>query len=189
MPRGERPRSLLHRRVDAGRHGLEHEALTLPGRALSKAWDLIGSEQIQGAPRSPAICATPLRRPQRARRLSPARERRIAVPNCRTRARSRRFVTGRPGPSRSKGEFIVEFHVPKPSRIIGCLSSLHPRLNGHQAPSWASGATSRRWTHGVCTDALFVLGAVAPHTHVTYRRRGVSCTVGHNLDKKPYPAR
>jgi CO/xanthine dehydrogenase FAD-binding subunit len=156
--------------------------------ALSRAWpgivegaDLIGSQQIQGRASlagnlcnaSPAADSVPAMIAARATCV-------IAGPNGRRTAPVEAIVTGPGRTSLEKGEFIVEFHVPKPKEhqadaylrfiprtemdiaVVGC--GVNVTLDGN----------------GVCTDARVVLGAVAPTQLIL--EDAAKALIGHRLD-------
>ena len=163
-------------------------AVVYEDKALTQAWpgiveglDLIGSEQIQGRASlagnlcnaSPAADSVPALIAARATCV-------IAGPNGKREALVEAIVTGPGRTSLAKGEFIVEFHVPKPKphqsdaylrfiprtemdiAVVGC--GVNVTLDGN----------------GTCTDARVVLGAVAP-TQVVADEAGAAL-VGHKLD-------
>jgi len=145
--------------------------------------DLIGSEQIQGRASlagnlcnaSPAADSIPALIAARATAV-------IAGPAGRREAPVEVIVTGPGQTSLQKGEFIVEFHVPKPKphqsdaylrfiprtemdiAVVGC--GVNVTLDGN----------------GTCTDARVVLGAVAP-TQVIAEEAGAALK-GHRLDNE-----
>jgi carbon-monoxide dehydrogenase medium subunit len=156
--------------------------------ALQKAWpgiveglDLIGSQQIQGRASlagnlcnaSPAADSVPALIAARATCV-------IAGPNGRRTAPVEAIVTGPGRTSLEKGEFIVEFHVPKPKlhqsdaylrfiprtemdiAVVGC--AVNVTLDGS----------------GVCIDARVVLGAVAPTQVIC--EESAKALIGHKLD-------
>jgi CO/xanthine dehydrogenase FAD-binding subunit len=159
----------------------ENEALTRAWPGIVEGMDLIGSEQIQGRASfagnlcnaSPAADSVPALIAARATAV-------IAGPNGRRQALVEAIVTGPGQTSLQKGEFIVEFHVPKPKphqsdaylrfiprtemdiAVVGC--GVNVTLDGN----------------GVCTDARVVLGAVAP-TQVVAEEAGAAL-IGHRLD-------
>jgi CO/xanthine dehydrogenase FAD-binding subunit len=157
-------------------------------KALDHAWpgivegaDLIGSQQIQGRASlagnlcnaSPAADSVPALIAARATCV-------IAGPNGRRTALVEAIVTGPGRTSLQKGEFIVEFHVPKPKphqcdaylrfiprtemdiAVVGC--AVNVTLDGS----------------GVCTDARVVLGAVAPTQIIC--EEAAKALIGHKLD-------
>ncbi len=156
--------------------------------ALDHAWpgivegaDLIGSQQIQGRASlagnlcnaSPAADSVPALIAARATCV-------IAGPNGRRTAPVEAIVTGPGRTSLQKGEFVIEFHVPKPKphqcdaylrfiprtemdiAVVGC--AVNVTLDGS----------------GVCTDARVVLGAVAPTQVVC--DEAAKALIGHKLD-------
>src|SRR5262245_11394320 len=159
----------------------EHEALKKAWPGIVEGLDLIGSEQIQGRASlagnlcnaSPAADSVPALIAARATAV-------IAGPNGRREAPVEAIVTGPGQTSLAKGEFIVEFRVPKPKphqsdaylrfiprtemdiAVVGC--GVNVTLDGN----------------GACTDALVVLGAVAP-TQVIAEEAGAAL-IGHKLD-------
>jgi carbon-monoxide dehydrogenase medium subunit len=157
--------------------------------ALQKAWpgiveglDLIGSQQIQGRASlagnlcnaSPAADSVPALIAAHATCV-------IAGPNGRRTAMVEAIVTGPGRTSLEKGEFVVEFHVPKPKphqsdaylrfiprtemdiAVVGC--AVNVTLDGN----------------GVCADARVVLGAVAPTQIVC--GEAAKALIGHRLDE------
>jgi CO/xanthine dehydrogenase FAD-binding subunit len=158
-------------------------------KAFEHAWpgivegaDLIGSQQIQGRASlagnlcnaSPAADSVPALITARATCV-------IAGPNGRRTAPVEAIVTGPGRTSLEKGEFVVEFHVPKPKprqsdaylrfiprtemdiAVVGC--AVNVTLDGN----------------GVCTDARVVLGAVAPTQVIC--EESAKALVGHRLDE------
>jgi carbon-monoxide dehydrogenase medium subunit len=156
--------------------------------ALDHAWpgivegaDLIGSQQIQGRASlagnlcnaSPAADSVPALIAARATCV-------IAGPNGRRTAPVEAIVTGPGRTSLQKGEFVIEFHVPKPKphqcdaylrfiprtemdiAVVGC--AVNVTLDGN----------------GMCTDARVVLGAVAPTQVVC--DEAAKALIGHKLD-------
>jgi CO/xanthine dehydrogenase FAD-binding subunit len=159
----------------------EHEALTRAWPGIVEGLDLIGSEQIQGRASlagnlcnaSPAADSVPAMIGARATAV-------IAGPNGRREAPVEAIVTGPGRTSLEKGEFIVEFHVPKPKphqsdaylrfiprtemdiAVVGCAVNVTLDANG------------------LCTDARVVLGAVAPTQVVA--EEAAAALIGHRLD-------
>jgi carbon-monoxide dehydrogenase medium subunit len=156
--------------------------------ALDHAWpgivegaDLIGSQQIQGRASlagnlcnaSPAADSVPALIAARATCV-------IAGPDGRRTTPVEAIVTGPGRTSLQKGEFVIEFHVPKPKphqcdaylrfiprtemdiAVVGC--AVNVTLDGR----------------GVCTDARVVLGAVAPTQVVC--DEAAKALIGHKLD-------
>jgi CO/xanthine dehydrogenase FAD-binding subunit len=160
----------------------ENEALTRAWPGIVEGMDLIGSEQIQGRASlvgnlcnaSPAADSVPALIAARATAV-------IAGPNGRREAPVEAIVTGPGQTSLQKGEFIVEFHIPKPKphqsdaylrfiprtemdiAVVGC--AVNVTLDGN----------------GVCTDARVVLGAVAPTQVIC--EASARALVGHSLDE------
>jgi CO/xanthine dehydrogenase FAD-binding subunit len=160
----------------------QNEALTRAWPGIVEGMDLIGSEQIQGRASlagnlcnaSPAADSVPALIAARATAV-------IAGPNGRREAPVEAIVTGPGQTSLGKGEFIVEFHIPKPKphqsdaylrfiprtemdiAVVGC--AVNVTLDGS----------------GVCTDARVVLGAVAPTQVIC--EASAKALVGHSLDE------
>ena len=160
----------------------ENQALTRAWPGIVEGMDLIGSEQIQGRASlagnlcnaSPAADSVPALIAARATAI-------IAGPGGRREAPVEGIVTGPGQTSLKKGEFIVEFHVPKPKphqsdaylrfiprtemdiAVVGC--AVNVTLDGS----------------GVCTDARVVLGAVAPTQVIC--EASAKALVGHRLDE------
>ena len=159
-----------------------HEALEHAWPGIVEGADLIGSQQIQGRASiagnlcnaSPAADSVPAMIAARATCV-------IAGPSGRRTAPVEAIVTGPGRTSLQKGEFIVEFHVPKPKphqcdaylrfiprtemdiAVVGC--AVNVTLDGN----------------GVCTDARVVLGAVAPTQIIC--EESAKALVGHRLDE------
>src|SRR5260370_4179512 len=159
----------------------ENEALTRDWPGIVEGMDLIGSEQIQGRASlagnlcnaSPAADSVPALIAARATAL-------IAGPGGRREAPVEAIVTGPGQTSLAKGEFVVEFHVPKPKphqsdaylrfiprtemdiAVVGC--GVNVTLDGN----------------GGCTDARVVLRAAAPTQVVAYP--AAAALIGHRLD-------
>jgi CO/xanthine dehydrogenase FAD-binding subunit len=160
----------------------ENEALTHAWPGIVEGMDLIGSEQIQGRASlagnlcnaSPAADSVPAMIAARATCV-------IAGPNGKREAAVEAIVTGPGRTSLQKGEFIVEFHLPKPKphqsdaylrfiprtemdiAVVGC--GVNVTLNGS----------------GMCSDARVVLGAVAPTQIVC--DEAAKALIGHHLDE------
>jgi carbon-monoxide dehydrogenase medium subunit len=158
-----------------------HEALDHAWPGIVEGADLIGSQQIQGRASlagnlcnaSPAADSVPALIAARATCV-------IAGPNGRRTAPVEAIVTGPGRTSLQKGEFVIEFHVPKPKphqcdaylrfiprtemdiAVVGC--AVNVTLDGR----------------GVCTDARVVLGAVAPTQVVC--DEAAKALIGHKLD-------
>ena len=157
-------------------------------KAFDHAWpgivegaDLIGSQQIQGRASlagnlcnaSPAADSVPALIAARATCV-------IAGPNGRRTAPVEAIVTGPGRTSLEKGEFVVEFHVPKP-KPHQCDAYLRfiPRTEMDIAVVGV-GVNVTLDGSGVCTDARVVLGAVAPTQIVC--EAAAKALVGHKLD-------
>ncbi len=156
--------------------------------ALHKAWpgiveglDLIGSQQIQGRASlagnlcnaSPAADSVPAMIAARANCV-------IAGPNGRRTAAVEAIVTGPGRTSLAKGEFIVEFRVPKPKPH---QSDAYLRFIPRTEMDIAVVGVAVNVTldgNGVCTDARVVLGAVAPTQIVC--EEAAKVLIGHKLD-------
>jgi CO/xanthine dehydrogenase FAD-binding subunit len=157
-------------------------------KAFEHAWpgivegaDLIGSQQIQGRASlagnlcnaSPAADSVPAMIAARAACV-------IAGPNGRRTALVEAIVTGPGRTSLEKGEFIVEFHVPKP-KPHQCDAYLRfiPRTEMDIAVV-GCGVNVTLDGNGTCTDACVVLGAVAPTQLVV--EDAAKALIGHRLD-------
>src|SRR6202008_527763 len=125
--------------------------------------DLIGSEQIQGRASfagnlcnaSPAADSVPALIAARATAM-------IAGPGGRREAPVEAIVTGPGQTSLKKGEFIVEFRVPKPRpRQSDAYLRFIPRTEMDIAVV-GCGVNVPLDAAGICTDARVVLAAVAP---------------------------
>jgi CO/xanthine dehydrogenase FAD-binding subunit len=160
----------------------EHKALTQAWPGIVEGMDLIGSEQIQGRASlagnlcnaSPAADSVPALIAARATCL-------IAGPGGKREAPVEAIVVAPGRTSLEKGEFIVEFHVPKPKphqsdaylrfiprtemdiAVVGC--AVNVTLDGS----------------GMCTDARVVLGAVAPTQIIC--EESAKALIGHRLDE------
>jgi len=159
----------------------EHEALTRAWPGIVEGLDLIGSEQIQGRASlagnlcnaSPAADSVPALIAARATAV-------IAGPNGRREAPVEAIVTGPGRTSLEKGEFIVEFHVPKPKpHQSDAYLRFIPRTEMDIAVVGV-GVNVTLDANGVCTDARVVLGAVAP-TQVVAGEAGAAL-IWHRLD-------
>jgi carbon-monoxide dehydrogenase medium subunit len=159
----------------------ENEALTRAWPGIVEGMDLIGSEQIQGRASfagnlcnaSPAADSVPALIAAGATAV-------IAGPNGRREAQVEAIVTGPGRTSLQKGEFIVEFHVPKPKpHQSDAYLRFIPRTEMDIAVVGV-GVNVTLDGNGVCTDARVVLGAVAP-TQVVADEAG-KALIGHRLD-------
>jgi CO/xanthine dehydrogenase FAD-binding subunit len=159
----------------------QHAGLTAAWPGIVEGMDLIGSEQIQGRASfagnlcnaSPAADSVPAMIAARVTCV-------IAGPNGQREAPVEAIVTGPGRTSLEKGEFIVEFHIPKPKphqsdaylrfiprtemdiAVVGC--GVNVTLDGQ----------------GVCSDARVVLGAVAPTQVIV--DEAATVLKGHRLD-------
>jgi len=159
----------------------ENESLTRAWPGIVEGLDLIGSEQIQGRASlagnlcnaSPAADSVPALIAARATAV-------IAGPGGRREAPVEAIVTGPGRTSLEKGEFIVEFHVPKPKpHQSDAYLRFIPRTEMDIAVVGV-GVNVTLDTNGMCTDARVVLGAVAP-TQVVADEAGAAL-IGHRLD-------
>lgn len=143
--------------------------------------DLIGSMQIQGrcsiagnlCNASPAADSVP---PVIAARATAV----VAGPGGRREVPVEKIVVGPGRTSLEKGEFVVEFRIPKPKRHqAGAYLRFIPRTEMDIAVvGCAVDATLD--DNGVCTDARVVLGAVAPIQLVV--DEAAQALIGHKLD-------
>jgi CO/xanthine dehydrogenase FAD-binding subunit len=159
----------------------EHQGLTRAWPGIVEGLDLIGSEQIQGRASlagnlcnaSPAADSVPALIAARATAV-------IAGPNGRREALVEAIVTGPGRTSLEKGEFIVEFHVPKPKpHQSDAYLRFIPRTEMDIAVVGV-GVNVTLDGNGVCTDARVVLGAVAPTQVVA--DEAAAALIGHRLD-------
>jgi CO/xanthine dehydrogenase FAD-binding subunit len=157
--------------------------------ALEHAWpgivegaDLIGSTQIQGRASlagnlcnaSPAADSVPAVIAARATVV-------IAGPGGRREILAEAVCTGPGRTSLGKGEFIVEFKIPKP-KPHQCDAYLRfiPRTEMDIAVV-GCGTNVTLDASGVCIDARVVLGAVAPTTVIV--EDAAKALIGHKLDE------
>jgi len=151
----------------------------LPG--IVEGVDLIGSTQIQGrcsiagnlCNASPAADSVPPLIAARATAVvaGPAGRREVPVEN---------IVTGPGQTSLAKGEFVVEFRVPKPKlRQAGAYLRFIPRTEMDIAVVGCAVDVTLD-ADGTCTDARVVLGAVAPTQLVV--AGGAEALIGHKLN-------
>jgi CO/xanthine dehydrogenase FAD-binding subunit len=160
----------------------ENEALTRAWPGIVEGMDLIGSEQIQGRASlagnlcnaSPAADSVPAMIAARVTCV-------IAGPNGKREVPVEQIVTGPGRTSLQKGEFIVEFHVPKPKpRQADAYLRFIPRTEMDIAVV-GCGVNVTLDSDGVCTDARVVLGAVAPTQIVC--DEAAKALIGHRLDE------
>jgi CO/xanthine dehydrogenase FAD-binding subunit len=160
----------------------EHEAFARAWPGIVEGVDLIGSQQIQGRASlvgnlcnaSPAADSVPAMIAARAVAV-------IAGPDGRREAPVEAIVTGPGQTSLKKGEFIVEFRVPKPKpRQSDAYLRFIPRTEMDIAVV-GCGVNVTVDTNGVCTDARVVLGAVAPTQVIV--DEAAEALKGHRLDE------
>lgn len=159
----------------------EHEAFSSAWPGIVEGVDLIGSQQIQGRASlvgnlcnaSPAADSVPALICARAVAL-------IAGPDGKREAPVEAIVTGPGQTSLKKGEFIVEFRVPKPKpRQSDAYLRFIPRTEMDIAVV-GCGVNVTLDAAGLCTDARVVLGAVAPTQ--LFVDEAAQALIGHRLD-------
>jgi CO/xanthine dehydrogenase FAD-binding subunit len=159
----------------------EHEAFARAWPGIVEGVDLIGSQQIQGRASlvgnlcnaSPAADSVPALIAAHAIAL-------IAGPDGRREAPVEAIVTGPGQTSLKKGEFIVEFRVPKPKpRQSDAYLRFIPRTEMDIAVV-GCGVNVTLDAAGLCTDACVVLGAVAPTQVIV--DEAAAALKGHRLD-------
>jgi CO/xanthine dehydrogenase FAD-binding subunit len=159
----------------------EHEAFSRAWPGITEGVDLIGSQQIQGRASlvgnlcnaSPAADSVPALIAARATAL-------IAGPDGRREAPVEAIVTGPGQTSLKKGEFVVEFRVPKPRpRQSDAYLRFIPRTEMDIAVV-GCGVNLTLDPSGVCTDACVVLGAIAPTQVIV--SEAAEALKGHRLD-------
>ena len=143
--------------------------------------DLIGSTQIQGrcsiagnlCNASPAADSVP---PVIAARTTAV----IAGPNGKREVPVEQIVTGPGQTSLQKGEFVVEFRIPKPkARQSDAYLRFIPRTEMDIAVVGCAVNVTLD-ASGTCTDARVVLGAVAPTQVIV--DDAAKALIGHKLD-------
>lgn len=161
---------------------------------LEHAWpgivegaDLIGSTQIQGRASlagnlcnaSPAADSVPAVIAARATVV-------VAGPNGRREVSAESIPAGPGRTSLGKGEFIVEFKIPKP-KPHQCDAYLRfiPRTEMDIAVV-GCGTNVTLDANGVCTDARVVLGAIAPTIVIV--EEAAKALIGHKLDESTLAA-
>jgi carbon-monoxide dehydrogenase medium subunit len=158
-----------------------HQKLEHAWPGIVEGVDLIGSTQIQGRASiagnlcnaSPAADSVP---PVIAARATAV----IAGPNGRREVPVEQIVTGPGQTSLTKGEFVVEFKVPKPkSRQCDAYLRFIPRTEMDIAVVGCAVNVTLD-AGGTCTDARVVLGAVAPTQLVV--ADAAKALIGHKLD-------
>ncbi len=159
----------------------EHEALTHAWPGIVEGVDLIGSQQIQGRASlagnlcnaSPAADSVPAMITAGVIAI-------IAGPNGKREAPVEAIVTGPGQTSLGKGEFIVEFRIPKPRpRQSDAYLRFIPRTEMDIAVVGCAVNVTLD-AAGVCTDACVSLGAVAPTQLVV--GEAAQALIGHRLD-------
>jgi CO/xanthine dehydrogenase FAD-binding subunit len=159
----------------------EHEALSRAWPGICEGVDLIGSQQIQGRASlagnlcnaSPAADSVPAMIAARATCV-------IAGPEGRRVAPVEAIVTGPGQTSLKKGEFIIEFHIPKPRpHQSDAYLRFIPRTEMDIAVV-GCGVNVSLDDSGVCKDARVVLGAVAPTQLIV--EDAATALIGHKLD-------
>jgi carbon-monoxide dehydrogenase medium subunit len=159
----------------------EHEAFSRAWPGIVEGVDLIGSQQIQGRASlvgnlcnaSPAADSVPALIAAHAVAV-------IAGPEGRREAPVEAIVTGPGQTSLKKGEFIVEFRVPKPKpRQSDAYLRFIPRTEMDIAVVGCSVNVTLD-PAGLCTDACVVLGAVAPTQLIV--NEAADALKGHRLD-------
>ncbi len=143
--------------------------------------DLIGSTQIQGRASiagnlcnaSPAADSVP---PVIAARAVAV----VAGPSGRREVPVEKIVTGPGQTSLAKGEFVVEFKIPKPkARQSDAYLRFIPRTEMDIAVVGCAVNVTLD-ANGTCTDARVVLGAVAPTQLIV--DEAAQALIGHKLD-------
>ena len=159
----------------------EHEVFSRAWPGIVEGVDLIGSQQIQGRASlvgnlcnaSPAADSVPAMICARTVAV-------IAGPDGRREAPVEAIVTGPGQTSLNKGEFIVEFRVPKPKpRQSDAYLRFIPRTEMDIAVV-GCGVNVTLDAAGLCTDARVVLGAVAPTQLIV--DEAAEALKGHRLD-------
>jgi CO/xanthine dehydrogenase FAD-binding subunit len=158
-----------------------HEAFDRAWPGIVEGVDLIGSQQIQGRASlvgnlcnaSPAADSVPALIAARAVAV-------IAGPKGKREAPVEAIVTGPGQTSLDKGEFVVEFRVPKPRRRQSdAYLRFIPRTEMDIAVVGCGVNVTLNET-GLCTDARVVLGAVAPTQVIV--EEAAEALKGHRLD-------
>jgi CO/xanthine dehydrogenase FAD-binding subunit len=159
-----------------------HEKLEHAWPGIVEGADLIGSTQIQGRASlagnlcnaSPAADSVPAVIAARTIVV-------IAGPNGKREALAESICTGPGRTSLAKGEFIVEFKIPKP-RPRQCDAHLRfiPRTEMDIAVV-GCGTNVTLDASGTCVDARVVLGAIAPTTVIV--DDAAKALIGHKLDE------
>ena len=159
----------------------EHAGMLAAYPGVVEASGLIGSTQVQGrcslagnlCNASPAADSVPAMIAARATAI-------VVGPNGQRAVPVEQIVTGPGRTSLAKGEFILEFHLPKPApRSSDAYLRFSPRTEMDIAVVGA-GVSLTLDAAGVITDARVALGAVAP-TQVLVPD-GASAIIGSKLD-------
>src|SRR6059058_4370835 len=159
----------------------EHEAFSRAWPGIVEGVDLIGSQQIQGRASlvgnlcnaSPAADSVPAMICARAVAV-------IAGPDGKREAPVEAIVTGPGQTSLKKGEFIVEFRVPKPKpRQSDAYLRFIPRTEMDIAVVGCAVNVTLD-AGGTCTEARVVLGAVAPTQVIV--EEAAQALIGRKLD-------
>jgi carbon-monoxide dehydrogenase medium subunit len=159
-----------------------HEALEHAWPGIVEGADLIGSTQIQGRASlagnlcnaSPAADSVPAVIAARTIVV-------IAGPGGKREAAAESICTGPGRTSLAKGEFIVEFKIPKPKpRQCDAYLRFIPRTEMDIAVV-GCGVNVTLDAGGTCTDARVVLGAIAPTTVIV--DDAAKALIGHKLDE------
>ena len=159
----------------------EHKQLEHAFPGIVEGVDLIGSMQIQGrcsiagnlCNASPAADSVP---PVIAARATAV----LAGPNGKREVPVEQIVTGPGQTSLQKGEFVVEFRIPKPKpRQSDAYLRFIPRTEMDIAVVGCAVNVTLD-ASGTCTDARVVLGAVAPTQVVV--DDAAKALIGHKLD-------
>ena len=159
----------------------EHKQLEHAYPGIVEGVDLIGSMQIQGrcsiagnlCNASPAADSVP---PVIAARATAV----VAGPNGKREVPVEQIVTGPGQTSLAKGEFVVEFRLPKPKpRQSDAYLRFIPRTEMDIAVVGCAVNVTLDGS-GTCTDARVVLGAVAPTQVVV--DDAAKALIGHKLD-------
>ena len=160
----------------------ECEALQRAWPGVVEAANLIGSTQVQGRASlagnlcnaSPAADSVPALIAARVTCV-------VAGPKGQRHVPVESIATGPGRTSLSRGEFIVEFHLPKPPpRSADAYLRFIPRSEMDIAVVGAAVSVTLD-TSGVCTDARIVLGAVAPTA--TLVPEAGAALIGRKLDE------
>ncbi|MGE5269151.1 MAG: FAD binding domain-containing protein [Thiohalocapsa sp.] len=158
-----------------------NEALKRAYPGIVEGVDLIGSQQIQGrcsiagnlCNASPAADSVP---PVIAARATAV----VAGPNGKREVPVEQIVTGPGQTSLQKGEFVIEFKLPKPKpRQSDAYLRFIPRTEMDIAVVGCAVNVTLD-AGGTCTDARVVLGAVAPTQVVV--EDAAKALIGHKLD-------